>query len=49
MADQPTLPEILASLTWEQITEDGIITIDEIEAALRAQGQDPAEFDHLYE
>lgn len=49
MPDQPTITEILALLTWEQITSDGIITIEEIDAALRAQGHDPTEFDHLYE
>lgn len=49
MADQPTLPEILALLTWEQITEDGVITLDEVDAMLRAKGLDPDALDYLYE
>ena len=49
MSDQPTLPEILALLTWEQITDDGIITLEEVEAMLRAKGIDPCALDYLYE
>ena len=49
MPNQPTLTEIIASLTWEQIIEDGIITLEEIEASLVAKGLDPCKFDYLYD
>lgn len=40
---------MLADLTWEQITEDGIVTIDEIDEMLRSKGLDPNALDYLYE
>lgn len=49
MPDQPTLAEIIDSLTWEQITSDGIITLGEVEAMLRAKGVDPDALDYLYD
>lgn len=46
---QLTVAEMLADLTWEQLTSDGIITLDEIEADLRAKGLDPNKYDYLYD
>ena len=43
-----TIAEMLADLTWEQVTADGVITIEEVDAMLRAKGLDPNEFDYLY-
>ena len=40
---------MIADLTWDQITADGVITTEEIDAMLRAKGLDPNEFDYLYE
>ncbi|SEC38580.1 hypothetical protein SAMN04489844_2199 [Nocardioides exalbidus] len=58
MSDEPetpdakperTLAEIIADLTWEDLVADGFITIEEIEADLRARGLDPNKYDYLYE
>jgi hypothetical protein len=43
MAERPTIAEMLCDLTWEQLTDDGIITLDEIDDSLRARGIDPNE------
>ena len=47
--EQKSLQDLLGEVTWEDITADGIITIEEIERELKAKGYDPAEYDHLYE
>lgn len=56
-ADEPTpqssgvrsIAEMLADLTWEQITADGIITLEEIEEMLRAKGLNPNDgYEELY-
>lgn len=56
MASQPagpergkTLREQFDELTWAEIEADGIITLDEIDAELRAKGLDPGEYDYLYD
>lgn len=49
MEDERSLAEIIESLTWEQITEDGITTVEEIDAMLRAKGLDPNKYDYLYD
>ena len=36
-----SINELLADLTWEDLTSDGIITIEEIEDSIRAQGLGP--------
>lgn len=46
---QPTVAELLADLTWEDLTSDGVITLDEIDAEFRAKGLDPDKYDYLYE
>ena len=46
---QQSLHDLLGEMTWDEITSAGIITIEEIETALRAKGLDPEEFDHLPE
>lgn len=48
-SDEQTLEEIIADLTWEQILADGVITTEEIDASLRAEGLDPRALDHLYD
>ena len=40
---------MLADLTWEQVIADGVVTIEEIDAMLRAKGLNPNELDYLYE
>lgn len=46
---QPTVAKLLDDLTWDELTSDGVITLDEIDAELRAKGLDPNEYDYLYE
>lgn len=45
----PTVAEMVARLTWEQVVADGVITLDEIDAMLRAKGLDPNALDYLYD
>ncbi|MCD6641110.1 MAG: hypothetical protein LT071_14505 [Nocardioides sp.] len=45
----PTVAELLVDLTWEDLTSDGVITLDQIDAELRAKGLDPNKYDYLYE
>lgn len=49
MPERLSVAQMIAALTWEQIAEDGIITMEEVDAMLRAKGCDPSEYDHLYE
>jgi hypothetical protein len=48
-APEQSLQDLLGKTTMDQIKADGIITIDEVEDALRAKGLDPEKYDHLYE
>lgn len=47
--DSPTVAELIAKLSWEQVVADGVITIEEIDVMLRAKGLDPQALDHLYD
>lgn len=47
-AERP-LQEIIADLTWDELAAGGIITLDEIDALLRAKGLDPTAYDYLYD
>ena len=49
MPTDRSLAEIIAELTWDDLVADGVITIEEIEADLRAKGFDPCEYDYLYD
>lgn len=49
MSDERTFQQIISDLTWEDIVADGITTLEEIEADLRAKGLDPNKYDYLYE
>lgn len=42
-----TLAEEFADLTWQEIEADGVITLEEIEADLRAKGYDTDDLDAL--
>lgn len=46
---QRTVAELIADLTWDDLVADGIITLGEIEADLRAKGLDPCKYDYLYD
>jgi hypothetical protein len=48
-APERPLADIIAELTWEDLTADGYTTLEEIEAELRAKGLDPNKYDYLYE
>ena len=47
--DTRTVAELLEGLTWEDLVADGIITLEEVEADLRAKDLDPNKHDYLYD
>lgn len=49
MHEQPSIQQMLAELTWEDLVSDGMITSEEIDAALKARGHDPEDLMYLYE
>ncbi|UFN46438.1 hypothetical protein [Nocardioides okcheonensis] len=44
-ADEPSIADIIAGPTWEELTSDGIITLDELDSMIRAKGGDPSAYD----
>ena len=49
MSEGRTQREIIADLTWDDLVADGIITLEEIEASLRAKGVEPyAGYEEMY-
>jgi hypothetical protein len=43
------LKELVDATTWDMIMADGVITQDEIEAALEAKGYPPDSHDYLHD
>lgn len=48
-SQEQSIQDLLGKVTWEEIVADGIVTTEEIDAALKAKGYDPEDLMHLYE
>lgn len=46
---RPSPDDLLSELDWADIMADGVITMEEIEASLRAKGVDPDALDYPFE